>query len=139
MGAPVSETFVGDPSIVPAVLDFVTEAAAVAGLHPARLLHLQLAVEEVMVNICTYAYQVPPATVTISTSVAAGRFSVEITDKGVPFDPCTAPEPDCTADLAHRPVGGLGILLVRRMMDEVHYRRDHDQNILTMAIALNGV
>jgi serine/threonine-protein kinase RsbW len=138
MGAPVSETFVGDPSIVPAVLEFVTEAAVMAGLHPARLLHLQLAVEEVVVNICTYAYQVPPATVTVSTSVAAGRFLVEITDRGVPFDPCTAPEPDCAADLAHRPIGGLGILLARRMMDEVHYRRDHDQNILTMAIALNG-
>jgi len=139
MGAPVSETFVGDPSIVPAVLDFVTEAAGAAGLHPARLLHLQLAVEEVVVNICTYAYQVPPATVTIGTSVVAGRFLVEITDRGVPFDPCTAPDPDCAADLAHRPVGGLGILLARRMMDEVHYRRDRDQNILTMAIALNGV
>lgn len=139
MGVPVSETFVGDPSIVPAVLDSVTEAAAAAGLHPARLLHLQLAVEEVVVNICTYAYQVPPATVTISTSVAAGRFLVEITDRGVPFDPCTATDPDCAADLAHRPVGGLGILLARRMMDEVHYRRDRDQNILTMAIALSGV
>lgn len=139
MGAAAAKIFVGDPAIVPAVLDFVTEAAVAAGLHPVRLLHLQLAVEEVVVNISTYAYRVPPVTVTVSTSVGAGQFSVEITDKGVPFDPCAAPEPDCAADLAHRPVGGLGILLVRRMMDEVHYRRDHDQNILTMVIALNGV
>ena len=139
MGASEAKTFVGDPSIVPAVLDFVTEAAAAAGLHPARLMHLQLAVEEVVVNICTYAYQVPPATVTVGTAVTAGRFQGEITDQGIPFDPCTAPEPDCAADLAHRPVGGLGSLLVRRMMDEVHYRRDRDQNVLTMAIALNGV
>ncbi|ACL17233.1 ATP-binding protein [Methanosphaerula palustris] len=139
MGVSDAETFVGDPSIVPAVIDFVTRAAEEAGLHPARLMHLQLAVEEAVVNICTYAYQVPPATVTVSTSVTAGRFIVEITDLGVPFDPCAVPEPDCTADLDHRPVGGLGILLVRRMMDEVHYRRDHDQNILTLAIALNRV
>jgi len=62
------------------------------------------------------------------------RVVVEVEDWGVAFDPTAAPEPDFDLDLDARPLGGLGIHMIREIMDEVSYRREGDRNILTMAV-----
>jgi len=130
----VEQRFEGRVSLLPQAIAFVAEQAEQWGLHPQRLMQLQLAVEEAVVNICEYAYEVPPGEFTVRIRPESSRFVVEIVDEGVPFDPLNVKEPDLRAGVADRPIGGLGILLVRRVMDEVSYRRDGSHNILTLVI-----
>ena len=61
-----------------------------------------------------------------------------ISDSGIPFDPTAAPEADTTLSAEERQIGGLGIHLVRQLMDEVRYERIDDKNILTLVKTLNG-
>lgn len=119
---------------VPDVLAFVVGPATDWGLHPHRLRQLELSLEEVVVNICDYAYAVPPGEFLVRVLPDEARFVIEVIDEGVPFDPLVVEEPDLRAGVEERPIGGLGILLVRRLMDEVAYRRDGARNILTLVI-----
>jgi anti-sigma regulatory factor (Ser/Thr protein kinase) len=120
---------------VPDVIEFISGPASAWGLHPHRLMQLELAIEEVVVNICDYAYEVPPGDFVVRVRPGDSRFVVEVIDEGVPFDPLEVAEPDLLAGAQDRPIGGLGILLVRRLMDEVGYRRQGAQNILTLVIS----
>ncbi|HOU32674.1 MAG TPA: ATP-binding protein [Synergistaceae bacterium] len=108
--------------------------AAEGKLSPRREAHLDLAVEEIVVNICSYAYEIPPGEITVRVEETEDSLGVEFIDNGVPFDPLAAEEPDVTRPLADRDQGGLGILLVRRVMDEVHYRREGGRNCLRIAV-----
>jgi len=119
---------------IPEVIGFIAGEAGVWGLHPQRLMQLELAVEEAVVNICLYAYEVPPGELLIRVESGAAQFVVELIDEGVPFDPLGVDEPDLRAPAGERQVGGLGIFLVRRVMDEVAYRRDGASNILRLVI-----
>lgn len=96
---------------------------------------LELAVEEWVVNLCRHAY--PGGEGPIDVAVLEGRdnLTVEIADYGPPFDPTASPEPDVNAPLAEREPGGLGLLLMRRMTDEVRYRRDGPRNVVTLRVA----
>jgi serine/threonine-protein kinase RsbW len=97
-------------------------------------MQLELAVEEAVVNICLYAYEVPPGELLVRIESGEERFVVDLIDEGVPFDPLAVEEPDLRAPAEERKVGGLGIFLVRRVMDEVAYRRDGSSNILRLVI-----
>lgn len=119
---------------IPEISDYVSQRAEQAALHPKQIVHLQVAIDEVVANICLYAYQQPPGELTVRVASGQGRFAVDFVDEGVPFDPLTAEEPEISADIADRDVGGLGIFLVRRLIDEVHYRRDGSRNILTLVV-----
>jgi serine/threonine-protein kinase RsbW len=130
----VEKRFEAQIAVIPETTAFVAGHAAAWGLHPQRLRQLELAVEEAVANICDYAYEVPPGDFTVRIRPEASRLVVEIVDEGVPFDPLDVAEPDLRAGVADRPIGGLGILLVRRLMDEVSYRRDGTHNILTLII-----
>ena len=99
-----------------------------------RRQHLDLAVEEIFVNICSYAYEVPPGGVEIIFSDDEDAISLEFKDDGVPFDPLAKEDPELTGSMEDRPQGGLGILLVRRVMDEVHYGRENGQNSLKIVL-----
>jgi len=104
------------------------------GVHPKRVMHLELAVEEAAVNICSYAYEIPPGEITIRISRETEVVRIELVDVGVPFDPLAADAPDIKSELENREVGGLGIFLIRRVLDEVHYSRSGDRNILSLAV-----
>lgn len=93
-----------------------------------------LAVEEFGVNIVEYGHDDDKAhAIKIVISSEAEAITIEIEDDGRAFNPlCDAPEPDLDAALEDRTVGGLGIHLVRSMMDEVHYQRQQDKNCLTL-------
>lgn len=119
---------------VPALVEYVSGLAQAARLHPKRLMHLQLAVEEAATNICSFDYQIPPGGVTVQVTDEGGRFTVKLVDNGVPFDPVTLDEPDLKAEMEKRDLRGLGILLIRRVMDEVHYQRVNGQNVAILVV-----
>ena len=130
----VERTFLSNLETLPAIVGFVSERAAAMGVHPKRVMHLELAVEEAAVNICSYAYEIPPGEVTVRITPEPGVVRIELVDNGVPFDPLSMDAPDIKSELENREVGGLGIFLIRRMLDEVHYSRRGDQNILSLAV-----
>lgn len=97
---------------------------------------LHLAVEEAVVNIINYAYGDTKGDFEIAcASHKDGRFTVEISDTGIPFNILLMPPPDITADIAERRIGGLGVHLIKNLMDEVAYRYEDNRNILTLTIS----
>lgn len=133
-GTVVERVFLANTDTIPEVIAFIAGQAETWGLHPQRLMQLELAVEEAVVNICLYAYEVPPGELIVRVDSGEERFVVDLVDEGVPFDPLGVEEPDLVAPIGERQVGGLGIFLVRRVMDEVAYRRDGSSNILRLVI-----
>jgi serine/threonine-protein kinase RsbW len=115
-------------------LHFVVSAARDQGFTRQRLGELELAVEEVLVNICNYAYPQSEGNVEITCRQDAERFTVEIEDRGVSFDFLSAQDPDLSVHLDQRRIGGLGIFLVKKLADDVRYRREGDRNILTLTV-----
>ena len=119
---------------IPARVEFVAEKAEAAGVHPKRVMHLQLATEEAVANICNYAYEVPPGELSIRISPTEHALQIDFIDNGVPFDPLSKEAPDLQSELDKREIGGLGIFLIRRFLDEVHYKRQGDKNILSLVV-----
>jgi len=116
-----------------AILDFVRTRAGRAGFSRRRTMDLELAVEEAMANICRYAYPGGSGEVEVSCrTCSGGAFSIEITDRGRPFDLFTVEKPVFEDCLSRRKLGGLGIHLIRHMVDEVRYRRAGERNVLTL-------
>lgn len=133
-GAVEERVFKATTETIPEVIGFIAGSAEVWGLHPQRLMQLELAVEEAVVNICLYAYEVPPGELIVRIESGQDAFVTELIDEGIPFDPLAVDEPDLRAPAGERQVGGLGIFLVRRVMDEVSYHRDGASNILRLVI-----
>ena len=112
---------------------FMDTIAAETKMPPSLAMNLNLALEEAVSNVILYAY--PPETagqVDINAYVREDRIDFVVTDSGVPFDPTTAKVPDFTLDVKDRPIGGLGIHLVKSIMDQVSYTRKGNENILSM-------
>jgi serine/threonine-protein kinase RsbW len=120
-----------------AATEFVRAGALEAGLPEARIGELDLLIEEIFMNVCCHAYpDGRQGVVTLTYSVPApGELSVEVADQGAEFNPLTAPPPDLTLDLESRPIGGLGIFLVKTLAPSVTYRRDRDWNRLTFGMS----
>lgn len=94
---------------------------------------VKLALEEIVVNVITYGYRLAPGRVVeVRLELADDTLTATVADDAAPFDPLQAPAPDLTAPLQERQVGGLGIHLARRLMDDVVYRRDGNRNILVL-------
>lgn len=94
---------------------------------------IRLVLEELVVNISSYAYGADgdgPLSVTMQRS--DDRLTLVLDDEGTAFDPLQHADPDITQSIEERPIGGLGILLVKQMMDDVTYNRQDGHNILTL-------
>ncbi len=116
---------------------FVADRALAAGFPPQRVLAIELAVEEALVNICKHAYRGDTGDVEVRcTQDATQHFLIELIDTGEPYNILTLPIPDLTASLDDRQVGGLGVVLIQALMDHVTYRRVDDRNILQLAVRL---
>jgi sigma-B regulation protein RsbU (phosphoserine phosphatase) len=100
----------------------------------ANVVHdLNLALEEILANIISYGYTDDREhEIRVNLSMQPGELSVEVEDDGQPFNPLEAPEPDTTKPLEERTIGGLGIHLVRKLMDGLEYNREDDRNLLTI-------
>jgi len=115
------------------MIDFVMRSAEKQGFDKETLGQIRLACEEALVNVVSYAYPGKEGTVEISCAPApAGGIVIEISDRGVPFDPLSLPEPDTTLPMEQRKIGGLGIYMVRKIMDDVGYRRADGRNVFTL-------
>ncbi len=110
--------------------DFVEEYADLFGLPAKKKFGLLLALEEAFVNICGYAYPDGEGEVELSCAGNDDVLTLEIADRGKPFDVLSLPDPDLTLDIMDRPIGGLGIYFIRTLSDSVSYRRENERNIL---------
>lgn len=99
---------------------------------------IDLAVEEIYVNIAHYAYAPESGEVTIDCTVSGNpkTVTVSFTDSGKPFDPLAKEDPDITLSADERDIGGLGIFLTKQFMDSVDYRWEDGKNILTFSKTL---
>ncbi len=104
-------------------------------LSPKAAYAVELVLEELLTNIIKYAYKDEGQhQIAVSLQVTDTALCMSIEDDGRPFDPCSAPEPDTELALEDRPIGGLGIHLVRDMVDNLHYCRQQEKNCLTICI-----
>lgn len=101
-----------------------------------RCLQLELAVEECLVNIITHAYPQTAGSIQVDCRQEGTDLVVMITDEGIAFDMTQAADADLSADIERRRIGGLGIHLVRRLMDAVHYRREGNRNRLQLRLGI---
>ncbi len=114
-------------------MSFVNECSLECGFDNKRLMEIELATEEALVNIFSYAYPEGEGQVEMKCSFEEEkRFVIEIRDRGIPFDVLSRPDPDITAEVAERKIGGLGIFFIKKVADEARYDRDGDVNILTI-------
>ena len=113
---------------------YVGEIARASGFGDKDVYNIQLATDEAASNIIEHAYEgVTDGVVEISCGMKGKELQIVLVDHGEPFDPSEVPLPDLKADLAERKIGGLGIFLMRKLMDEVHYHSNTDKsNVLTM-------
>ena len=111
--------------------EFVRKGAVVAGIAPDELGKLDLILEEVLINVARYAYAPASGEVQVGYVVADGKLRVEIIDSGRVFNPLENDPPDLSRGLADRPIGGLGVFLVKNMVETVDYRHENGQNVLT--------
>ena len=138
-GSAPSLTLVAQAESLGPATEFVRKGAREANLPESRIGELDLLIEEILMNIARYAYpESAPGVVTVTYSIAApGELTVEVGDRGVAFDPLTADAPDLTLDLEHRPIGGLGIFMLRSFAKSLAYRREQGWNRLTFGISAN--
>ena len=124
---------------VPAKLDRMDETLSwidtrmeTAGFDKKPRSNILLAAEEVFVNIASYAYADGEGSVTVSFKRTETGAQIEFTDDGAPYDPLSKDDPDVTLEAEERQIGGLGIYLVKKLMDGVNYRHEGGKNILTI-------
>lgn len=106
---------------------------------PAAVQAIDLALEEHLANVFNYGFEPgghPEVVVHIEQN--PNGLMVEISDNGKPFNPLEHPEPDVNLPLEKRPIGGLGIHLIRKFVDQLAYRREAGRNILTMCKRLGN-
>ena len=95
-------------------------------------LSIDVAVEELFVNIASYAYGEGSGRVRIRVEAFGDHAVITLTDSGVAYDPLAKEDPDTALAAEQRPIGGLGIFMAKKMMDEIRYERKDGCNILTM-------
>jgi anti-sigma regulatory factor (Ser/Thr protein kinase) len=112
------------------VLDFV--AADTEEMSMKIQTQLAITVEEIFVNIAHYAYQSGTGSAQIRVHCDENAVTLEFEDSGIPYNPLEEETPDITLSAEEREIGGLGIFMVKEMMDHVSYSREGDRNILVV-------
>lgn len=124
-------TLQGEPASLSGVCDFVAAAAAASGFDERTNHACQLAVCEAVENVLQHGYQGEPGEIRLKAMAAPGALTVEIVDRAPAFDPTRYPV-DPIATLGEARVGGRGLLMMRRVMDDISYERRGRQNILRL-------
>ena len=101
-------------------------------------MQIDVAVEELFVNIAHYAYEpeTGSATIRVETQRDPDRVTITFLDRGVPYDPLSRPDPDVTLPAEERQIGGLGVYMVKKSMDDIKYEYRDGQNVLTIVKTL---
>jgi serine/threonine-protein kinase RsbW len=116
------------------IRDLVAQVARAGGFTEKEIYSLQLAADEAASNIIEHAYEgVSDANLDITCDMQGKKILIVMHDTGAPFDPSMVKQPDIKADLSEREIGGLGVYLMRKIMDEVRYESNAKTgNLLTM-------
>jgi len=127
-------TFPGRFDSLRRISEFVARFAGAAGLEPKVIYAVEMAVDEACTNIIEHAYGGEGrGDIECTCQVSSDGLTVRLRDYGRPFDPSSVPEPDINAGLDERREGGLGLYLIRKLMDEVRFEFTPDSgNVLTM-------
>jgi serine/threonine-protein kinase RsbW len=130
----ISVTLANDQSEVEKLSRLVEAFGDVHGLPKQSLFRVNLALDEVITNIIRYAYNDNglPHPIVVRLAFEEGVLAAQVEDDGRAFNPLEVPAPDVDATIEERPIGGLGIHLVRSMMDSVEYRRVDGRNVFIM-------
>lgn len=129
-----SVRFIAKFDFLDEIREFVGDIARKGGFSAKDVYNIQLATDEAASNIIEHAYDgVTNGVLDISAAMEKDAIKIILIDYGEPYDPSVIPIPDIKADLSERKIGGLGIFLMRKLMDEVHYEPRADKsNVLTM-------
>ena len=137
MAAPQTEARAVVPTVdaVARCTAFVGAFAEEAGFSPARLREVELVVEEVVANICRYSYDDRVGSVEFCCRRLDGqKLELEFVDYGKSFDILALPPPDLSVDIDQRDVGGIGVPMLRALIEQASYRRENGRNVLSVIV-----
>ena len=125
-------TMSADRKNIPAVIDFVNRELDALGCSLKAEAQIDIAIDEIYSNIVKYGYEEEGGEVTVSFDVSEEPLAMTLSfrDEGKPFNPLERRDPDVTLSAKDRKIGGLGIFMVKRLMDEVRYEYKGGQNVL---------
>ncbi len=117
---------------IPAATAFVEEQLEALDCPMKAMMLIQVAIDEIFTNIASYAYAPGSgsADVEFDYEEETGTVSITFTDSGIPFDPLAKPDPDVSLSAEERAIGGLGIFMVKKTMDDMVYERRDGKNVL---------
>ena len=134
MTSSISLRLVNQLSEVAKLAGFIEAFGVAEGLDPEAVYSLNLALDEVVTNVIRYGHEDDGREhpIVVRLALASGVLTAEVEDDGRAFNPLEAPTPNLESNIDDRPIGGLGIFLVRSVMTSVEYRREDGRNVLTM-------
>jgi serine/threonine-protein kinase RsbW len=119
------------------LVQFISDNARKLGFSGKRVKEIELAAEEALVNIISYAYPDHQGDIKVTcVQHPPESFIIEIEDTGIAFNMLSLKDPDISAGISEREIGGLGVFLIRKLMDDVHYHRKKGINILSLIVHL---
>lgn len=124
--------FAAQDEQLPQVIGFIESELEKADCPPKTVMQISLCVEELFTNVANYAYPDGNGEVNFAITCKDNEMTLRMSDSGIPFDPLTREDPDVTLSAEERQIGGLGIFIVKKTMDDVHYEYKNGKNILTM-------
>ena len=128
------KTFPAKDTALKDVLSFAEEELRKAGCPGKAVMLITVALEEIFINVACYAYPHSSGEVSLGIDYdsESRTMTFQMTDSGIPFNPLARPDPDVTLPASERKIGGLGIFMMKKTMDEVFYANENGENILTM-------
>lgn len=119
---------------LPTVTEFITSSLEEKDCSIKIIMQMELVIEEIFVNVASYAYRpnIGPVTISRKFDDAPPAVIITFTDSGTPFNPLEREDPDTNAGIEERKIGGLGIFLIKKNVDDIFYERKDGKNILTI-------
>ena len=128
----ITKVFPAEDDALADAIAFVEEELDNLGCSMKIVMQVTVCVEEMFVNVAHYAYGGERGYVEMRIDSEARKLSITLVDEGVEFDPLAKEDPDITLSAEERRIGGLGIFMVKKSMDEVEYKRKDNKNYFTM-------
>ncbi len=134
-GVMISKLWPADLKSLSSIQIFIEKLSKIEGLSTKKTSQINISVEELVVNIINYGFSDNTGeNIQIDVQVNQDQITFSIVDSGKYFNPLIKKDPDLTQDTMDRPIGGLGIFLVKQFADQVDYERRDNKNIFTMTI-----
>ena len=134
-----SLVLVNQRSEIRRLCQFVEQFGEANRLSTDETLDINLILDEIVINIIEHGAEAArQLEIHVDLALDAGTLTIQVDDDGVPFNPVDAPPPNFDLPIEQRPIGGLGIHIVRSLVDRIEHRRDDGRNVLTMTKKMNG-